>query len=143
MLQQISVFVENKAGRLCAIVEALNEAKINIRAMNIADTVDYGIVRLVVNDTENAVKTLQGKNFTAKVFDVIAFTIPDRFGALYEVIKLLGDNGINIEYSYSLMGKNQSEAGIVVYVKDAEKTAEANIILKEAGVKLITPEDVA
>ncbi|MCL2018335.1 MAG: ACT domain-containing protein [Oscillospiraceae bacterium] len=143
MLQQISVFVENKAGRLCAIVEALNEVRINIRAMNIADTVDYGIVRLVVNDTEKAVATLKEKSFTAKVFDVIAFTIPDKFGALHEVIKVLCENNINIEYSYSLMGKNQSEAGIVIYIKDSEKTAEAGRVLKEAGVNLITPEDVA
>jgi hypothetical protein len=143
MLQQISVFVENKSGRLCAIVEALNEARINIRAMNIADTADYGIVRLIVNDTDNALKALSNKSFTAKVFDVIAFTIPDKFGALYEVIKLLGDNAINIEYSYSLIGKNQSEAGIVVYVKDAAKSAEAGELLKKAGVNLIAPGDLA
>ncbi|MCL2697400.1 MAG: hypothetical protein FWE74_04895 [Oscillospiraceae bacterium] len=142
MLQQISVFVENKSGRLCAIVEVLNKARINIRAMNIADTADYGIVRLIVNDTGNALKALSAGNFTAKVFDVIAFTIPDKFGALYEVIKLLGDNGINIEYSYSLIGKNQSEAGIAVYIKDAQKAAEAGKILKKAGVNLITPEDL-
>jgi hypothetical protein len=143
MLQQISVFVENKSGRLCAIVEALNEARINIRAMNIADTADYGIVRLIVNDTENAVKALKNKNFTAEIFDVIAFTIPDRFGALYEVIKLLDDNNINIEYSYSLIGKNQSEAGIVVFVKSAGKSAEASELLEKAGVNLITPEVIA
>ncbi|MDR2533134.1 MAG: ACT domain-containing protein [Oscillospiraceae bacterium] len=143
MLKQLSVFVENKAGRLCAIVEVLNEAGINIRAMNIADTVDYGIIRLIVSDTEKAVAALSGNNFTANVFDVTAFTIPDRFGALYEVIKLLGDSGINIEYSYSLMGKNHSEAGIVVYIEDAEKATEAGEILKKAGVNLITPEDIA
>ncbi|MDR2559896.1 MAG: hypothetical protein LBC86_10225 [Oscillospiraceae bacterium] len=143
MLQQISVFVENKAGRLCAIVEVLNESRINIRAMNIADTADYGIVRLIVSDTENALKAFNENNFTARVFDVIAFTIPDKFGALYEVIKLLGDNGINIEYSYSLIGKNKSEAGIVIYVKNPDKNAEAGEILIKAGVNLITPVDIA
>jgi hypothetical protein len=124
-------------------VEALNEARINIRAMNIADTADYGIVRLIVNDTENAVKALKSASFTAEIFDVIAFTIPDRFGALYEVIKLLNDHSINIEYSYSLIGKNQSEAGIVVFVKDTVKSAEASEILKKAGVNLIAPRDLA
>ncbi|MDR0222384.1 MAG: hypothetical protein LBI38_02460 [Oscillospiraceae bacterium] len=138
MLKQISIFVENKAGRLCAVMETLAAAKIDVRAMTIADTSEFGIVRLIVNDAEKAAGALRENNFTAKITEVIAFTIPDHFGALYDVIKLLGENGVNIEYSYSLMGKNQSEADIVVKVGDAEKAGK---ILSGAGVKLISPND--
>ncbi|MDR0197939.1 MAG: hypothetical protein LBI36_06970 [Oscillospiraceae bacterium] len=139
MLKQISIFVENKSGRLCAVMETLAEAKIDVRAMTIADTAEFGIVRLIVNDAEKAANALKENSFTVKVTEVIAFTIPDHFGALYDVIKLLGENGINIEYSYSLMGKNQKEADIVIKVADAKRAGE---ILAGAGVKLIEIEDV-
>jgi hypothetical protein len=140
MLDQISVFVENKEGRLCAIMELLNEAKINIRAMTIADTTDFGIVRLIVNDTKKALLTLKEGGFTTNITGVIAFSIEDKFGSLYNVIKTFGDNGLNIEYSYSLMGKEQGRADIAVRVDDREKAMD---ILQKNGIKLITAEDVS
>jgi len=139
MLKQISIFVENKAGRLCAIMETLAAAKIDIRAMTIADTAEFGIVRLVVNDAEKTAAVLRNSSFTAKVTEVVAFTIPDQFGSLYDVVKLLGDNGINIEYSYSLMGKNQKQADIVIKVNDADKAVN---ILTNANISLISLNDI-
>jgi hypothetical protein len=138
MLKQISIFVENKPGRVCAIMETLAAAKINIRAMTIADTAEFGIVRLIVNDTETAAAALRADDFTARVSDVIAFCIPDRFGALYDVVKLLGENDVNIEYSYSLMGRCNSEASIVIKTKSADRAVE---ILTNAGVKLVAGND--
>ncbi len=135
MLKQISIFVENKSGRLCAIMEVLNNAKIDIRALSIADTTDFGIVRLIVNDTDKALQALRENNFTANVTDVIGFTIEDHFGALYNIVKTFTDNQLNIEYSYSLMGKNQGEADIVARVDNSDKAIS---ILKASGVKLIS-----
>ncbi|MCL1824168.1 MAG: hypothetical protein FWG44_08200 [Oscillospiraceae bacterium] len=139
MLQQISTFVENKSGRLCAVMKALNEAKINIRALSIADTTDFGIVRLIVDDTEKALGALKEQGFTATVTEVIGFKIEDHFGAMFGVVNLFSDEGINIEYSYSLMGKNQGEADIVVRVTEKEKATE---ILTKNNIKLITANDV-
>jgi len=139
MLKQISVFVENKAGRLCAVMETLSKNEINVRAMTIADTADFGIVRLIAGDAEKAVFALHSDNFTVKTTDVIGFKIPDRFGTLYEAVKALGGEGINIEYSYSLMGKNKGEADIVVSVKETEKAAA---VLAKAGIELITLDDI-
>lgn len=141
MLKQISVFVENKSGRLCAIMEVLNEAKINIRALSIADTTDFGIVRLIVNETEKTLEALKENNFTANITNVIGFTIEDQFGALYNVIKTFDDNKINIEYSYSLMGKNHGEADIVIRVEESERERAIEILRKE-NIKLITAEDI-
>ena len=139
MLQQISTFVENKSGRLCAVMKALNEAKINIRALSIADTTDFGIVRLIVDDTEKALGALKEQGFTATVTEVIGFKIEDHFGAMYNVVNLFAENDISIEYSYSLMGKNQGEADIVVRVTEKEKATE---ILTKNNIKLITANDV-
>ncbi|MCL2633140.1 MAG: hypothetical protein FWD34_01355 [Oscillospiraceae bacterium] len=139
MLQQISVFVENKSGRLYAVMETLSKATVDIRAMTIADTSDFGIVRLIVNDADKALQALNAENFTVKVTDVIGFTIPDKFGALCDVVRVLGEKDINIEYSYSLMGKEKGEADIVIRVNDTQKAEE---ILTGAGVKLISISDI-
>lgn len=139
MLKQISVFVENKSGRLCAIMETLDRAGIDIRAMSIADTTDFGIVRLIVSDADKALTALKADSFTAKSAEVIGFTIQDHSGALYEVVKAFDEQGLNIEYSYSLMGKNQGEADIVVRATDNEKAAA---LLREKGIRLISAEDV-
>lgn len=139
MLDQISIFVENKPGRLAAIMEVLNNAAIDIRAFTIADTTDFGIVRLIASDTKKAISALKENGFTAKHTLVIGFTIPDYPGAMNEVISILQKNEINIEYSYSLMGKRENQADIAIRVQDNEK---AEAVLKAAGIKLISTDDV-
>jgi len=139
MLNQISVFVENKSGRLCAIMEVLNNTKINVRALSIADTTDFGIVRLIVDDSDKALTALKENNFTSTVTEVIGFNIEDHFGAMYEVVKIFSDNGINIEYSYSLMGKSQGEADIIVRVGQKDKAIE---LLQKHNIKIITERDI-
>jgi len=140
MLQQISIFLENQAGRLSAVTETLSAAGIDVRALTIADTADFGIVRIIARDSAKAVEALRNGGFTVKTTDVIAFEIPDHFGTLYEAVKTLGENGINIEYSYSLAGKNPDRADIVISVKESAKAVEA---LKKAGISLISIDDVA
>ncbi len=139
MLDQISVFVENKTGRLASIMEILNRNKIDIRALTIADTTDFGIVRIVVNGTEKALEALRSSGCTATVTKVIGFTIPDYSGALFEVINAFEEAGINIEYCYSLMGKKEGQADIVVRV---ENNDEAIKLLSSKNIKLISTEDI-
>lgn len=139
LIDQISVFVENKAGRLAAIMEVLNKNSIDIRAMTVADTADFGILRLIVNDTEKAMEALKNESCTAAVTKVIAFTIPDVSGALYNVIGKINECGINIEYMYSVMGKTAGRADIVMRVENNE---QAISVLTEAGVKLVSGNEL-
>ena len=104
-IKQISVFMENRPGRLAEITKVLSDNDIDVRAINIADTTDYGILRMIVNDEVKAEKVLRENNMTASVTDVIAISIPDTVGAFSTVINLLKDKGISIEYIYSFIGE--------------------------------------
>lgn len=139
LIDQISVFVENKTGRLANIMEVLNKNGIDIRAMTIADTADFGILRLIVNDTDKAIEALHGDGCIAAVNKVIAFTIPDVSGALYNVMGKINECGINIEYMYSVMGKTAGRADIVIRVEDNEQAIK---VLTENGVQLICGKDL-
>ena len=134
-IDQISVFVENKKGRLAGIMEVLNKAGIDIRAMTIADTADFGIV----DDTDKALEALKDDGCTAAVTKVIAFTIPDVSGALYNVMGKINACGINVEYMYSVMGKVAGRADIVIRVEDVEKASK---VLIDNGVTLIEKKDL-
>ena len=137
-IDQISVFVENKKGRLAGIMEVLNKAGIDIRAMTIADTADFGILRMIVDDTDKALEALKADG-TAAVTKVIAFTIPDVSGALYNVMGKINACGINVEYMYSVMGKVAGRADIVIRVEDVEKASK---VLIDNGVTLIEKKDL-
>ena len=100
-VSQLSIFVENKAGKLVEITEVLGRAGIDIRAMSIADTQDFGILRLIVSDAEKAKKVLTENGNIVSITKVTAVAVDDKPGALTEVIKLLSDNGVNIEYMYA------------------------------------------
>ena len=138
-IDQISVFVENKKGRLAGIMEVLNKAGIDIRAMTIADTADFGILRMIVDDTDKALEALKADGCTAAVTEVIAFTIPDVSGALYNVMGKINACGINVEYMYSVMGKVAGRADIVIRVEDVEKASK---VLIDNGVTLIEKKDL-
>ena len=116
-IDQISVFVENKTGRLAGIMEVLNKAGIDIRAMTIADTADFGILRMIVDDTDKAIEALKADGCTAAVTKVIAFTIPDVSGALYNVMGKIHDCGINVEYMYSVWVRWQAERILLYALK--------------------------
>ena len=140
MIKQISVFLENKVGRLEAMLNILAEAGINIRAMTISEDDDNGTIRLIVNNPEKAEEVLKANDYKVSVPFVIGVTVRDEPGAVCNAIKIMSDNKINIRYLYPLVGCPHGNANILVRVRDTEKSAE---ILKKAGVKLFTQADLA
>lgn len=138
-ISQLSVFVENKQGSMSGIAEALAEAGIDIRALTIADTTDFGILRLIVRDPENAKKMLQQKNFVVTVNQVIGIEVPDRVGGLAAVLRILDDALINIEYMYDFLAIKEEKAYIIIRVENNAKTCE---LLESHGIRCISDEDI-
>jgi len=138
-VKQISVFLENKPGRLTGLTRALSDAGINIRALSLADTTDFGIMRLIVDRPEEALKALQGQGYSVAETDVLAVGIPDRPGGLAQAAETISAVGINIEYMYAFVEKKGGNAVMVFRVDDLEATARA---LSAAGIPVLPPEDV-
>ena len=130
-IKQISVFLENKKGRLAEVTKFLAENNINIRALSLADTKDFGVLRLIVDNYEKCMKILKEKEFVCQITDVIAIEVEDRPGGLYKVLKIIEDNDINIEYMYATVEKNKDSAMVIFRVDDTEKTFE---ILKKNNI---------
>lgn len=124
MVKQISVFLENKAGRLGKVTQVLGENKINIRALSIADTSDFGILRLIVNDPERAYQVLKSNGFTVSTTEVLAVQVPDTPGGLAEVLNIMGQGEINIEYLYAFIGTTSKDALVIFKVADPIKAQE-------------------
>lgn len=139
MLNQISVFVENKAGRLASVMKILNDNNIDIRAMTIADTTDFGIVRFVVRNADDALKLLKENGCTANITKVVAFSVPDQPGGMYSVIDAFENAGINIEYCYSLVTNKEGKASVAVRVDNNEKATE---VLNAKGISLISEAEL-
>lgn len=135
--EQISVFLENRAGRLSEVVHALAEAQINIRALSLADTSDFGILRLVVCEQEKAKTVLKDKGFTLGCAAVVAVEIPDRPGGLDAVLQIVSKNGINVEYMYAL-ARTGPESAVMIFRFD--KADEAVDLLLAHGVPLVPNE---
>lgn len=123
--KQISVFIENRSGRLAKITTALGNADVNIRAMSLADTSDFGILRLIVNNTEKAEETLRDHGFTVMVSEVIAIAIPDTPGALGNLLSIMEHAGLNVEYMYAFVEKNMDQAIIIFRFDDTDKAIDA------------------
>jgi len=138
-VRQISVFIENRAGRLETVARLLGEAGINIRALSLADTSDFGILRLIVNKPEEAQAMLRQQGFTIKLTDVVAVEVPDVPGGLARVLGLLGAKGLNVEYMYAFVEKSTDKAVLVFRFDNA---AEAVATLQRGGVRILREEDV-
>ncbi len=138
-IKQLSVFVENSQGRLQQIIDVLGENHINIRALSLADTAEFGILRLIVDEDEKASVLLKEKGVISKVTEVIAVSIDDCVGGLAAVTRAITDAGIGIEYTYAFLGRSEGKALLVIQTSD-EKRAES--ILREKGVKLVSEEDL-
>lgn len=137
-IKQLSVFVPNKAGELVKITDALNKANIDIRAMSIADTQDFGILRLIVSDIDKAKETLEENECFASTTDVVAVEISDEPGSLSKVLGILSDNEIGIEYMYAFIAVSKKGAYVVLRVEDNDK---AESILIDNGIKIVTQDD--
>jgi len=131
-IKQISVFMENKTGRLGAVLNMLKEKEINVRAISVADTTGYGIVRLIVDDTEKAYNFLKANDYAVTVTEVLAVSIDDRPGSLSAVLEVLSSNNIDVEYMYTCLKNKENTAYIIFRVDNLEKATEAFI---SAGVE--------
>lgn len=139
VIKQISLFAENKPGRLASVAEKLYRANINIRAFTIAEAGDFGVIRMVVDDPAKAHKVLRDAGFTVSETDVIGIEMVDRPGGLYEIARQMGENNINIEYAYAFVTKSSEKAMLIVRVSN---TKEAIRVLRKLGVKLVGSREV-
>jgi hypothetical protein len=134
-VKQISVFIENISGRLAEVTRLLSDEKINLRAMTIADTADFGILRIIVDDPEKTVHILENHTFTAKITEVLGVEIRDEPGGLAEVLELFEKNEVNIEYLYVTLERKEDKAVVIFKVEDLK--SGLNIVEKN-GLKTVS-----
>ncbi len=138
-VSQISIFIENRSGRLAAVTSLLGQAGINIRALSLADTSDFGILRLIVDKPDAACRLLKEQNFTYSLTDVVAVEVPDRPGGLAGVLTLLHGGGINVEYMYGFVEKSSAQAVLVFRFDDVPSAVRC---LSAGGVKVLKSTEV-
>lgn len=139
LIKQISIFVENKSGRLAEITKLLGSKNIDISALSIADTTDFGILRLIVNDPEKAEKSLKDEGFTVSCTEVIAIAIEDKPGGLAKVLDILSNNSIGIEYMYAFVGKDGAHALLILRVENPDKAVG---VLQKAKIRTLSSKEV-
>ena len=137
-ITQLSAFLENRPGMLCDALSAITGAGVNIRALSVADTKDFGILRIIVSDPEKT-KEVLGDDIIVKETKVVAVKMDDRSGALKSVLEILKDAGVNIEYVYAFTGGTQGSSYVVLRVDD---TDQAENILSQKNVKTFNDEDL-
>ena len=133
-VKQLSVFVENRTGTMVEIIQVLGECGIDIRALSIADTTDFGILRLIVSDPERALSALKERNITVSITEVIGVKLVDRPGGLANVLTILRDGDISVEYMYAYVSKSEENACIILRVSDTERALN---ILDDHGVSIV------
>ena len=136
-VKQISVFLENRKGRLLEVTEALFEAGINIRALAMAESAEFGILRLVVDNPEKAKTALSKSGFTINEQDVFAVEVEDSPGSFHQVVKVLAEKDINIDYTYAFVG--DSKRAVLIFRVQDEFLETALSALDESGIKLVEP----
>lgn len=133
-IKQLSIFIANEAGTLADVTRIFRENEIDIRAISVSDTVDYGILRVVVSEPERAVEELAKEGIVSKLSEVLAVDPDDRRGSLNDIFTLLGNNGINIDYIYSFLVREDGAQLFVMKVTDQQKAQE---LLLKNGVRII------
>ena len=139
MVKQISVFLENKSGRLADVTRTLGTNNIDISALSIADTTDFGILRLIVNNPLKAEEILKKEGFTVSSTDVLAIAVEDEPGGLSQALTVLEENAIDIEYIYAFVGKRSNEALVILRL---DKPCDAIKVLGKNNVKVLEQEDI-
>ena len=136
-IKQLSIFIENKVGRLQAIMDTLSENEINIRALSIAETTEFGILRIITSDIEKAKKVLRDIDVISKITDVIAVYIDDKAGGLAKMLQAITNAEINVEYMYAFLDRTEGKALMVLKADDAKKAEQA---LLGSGMELASPD---
>lgn len=139
-IKQISVFVENKPGKLYEFTRALADNEIDLKALSIAETSKFGLLRLIVSDPEHTLRVIKNANYTASVTEVLGVEVEDRPGGLADILEIFKDNDITVEYLYSFVGKNDCENAMIIFKVDA--LAKAQALLSEKGHNIVTKDRV-
>jgi hypothetical protein len=138
-VEQISIFLENKPGSLAEVTRILGEAGVNIRALSLADTKDFGILRLIVNDNEKAQEILGKKGFTVRKTEVVAVVVPDRPGGLADILKVLVEAKINVEYLYAFVQHSGKEAIIIFRFDETDRAIE---VLSHKDLRILKGQEL-
>ncbi|HUU54088.1 MAG TPA: ACT domain-containing protein [Armatimonadota bacterium] len=137
---QISVFLENKSGRLAEVTSALAKASVNIRALSLAETIDYGVLRLIVDKPSAARKALSEAGFTVTETEVIGVEMPDRPGGLASIVNLVTQSGLNIEYLYAFVGQRGQNAVVIFRIDDVSAAVAA---LQQGGARILSADELS
>ena len=140
-IKQISVFVENKPGALHAMTGVLTQNRIDMRALNLAETKDFGIVRIIVDDVYKTTTVLKDAGYVNSITPVVGVAIPDEPGGLSQVLRILGDAGINVEYLYAFLGGRDVEHAYMIFRVQDHKAAAAALAAK--GIKCLEQDEIA
>jgi hypothetical protein len=138
-VEQISIFIENKSGRLAEVTGTLGDASVNIHALSLADTSDFGILRLIVDDSEKALQVLRDKHFTVSKTEVIGVEVPDHPGGLASILSILDSSDINVEYMYAFTERSHGNAVIIFRF---DQTDEAISALSKNGIIILKGEKI-
>ncbi len=136
-VKQLSIFLENRKGRLLEVTQALKDANINIRALALAESAEFGILRLVVNNPEKAKSALSASGFTVKEQDVFAVEVEDAPGSFCEVVRILSESDINVDYTYAFVG--ESKRAVLIFKVEDSLLEKALSALQGGGVDLVEP----
>ena len=136
-VKQVSIFLENKKGRLAEVTKLLAERGINIRALSLADTADFGVLRIIVDDPESCLAALKAAEVIAQVTDVLAVEVEDKPGGLQRVLAVLGAAGLNVEYMYAYVEKTKDNAIVICKIDDREGAAR---VLEANGIHTISAQ---
>ena len=132
-IRQVSVFIENKVGRIMEITEALGESKINLRALSLADTSDFGVLRMIVDNVDKALSVLKDRGFIVKETEVVAVEVPDKPGGLARVLEILCIENINVEYMYAFFEQPKDKALLIFRFEDPGKAID---VLSGKGIQI-------
>ena len=138
-VKQISVFLENRPGALAEFTKTLEKSNVDLRALSLAESEDFGIVRVIVDDPYTTIRILKEEGYVCSVTKVIAVEIEDKPGALVKMLTLLGDNQVNLEYSYAFLAKKANSAFMILRVADNDKAIK---VLTQNGIRPICHEDM-
>ena len=138
-VKQISVFVENTPGKIAEFTKVLYDNDINMRALSVADTRDFGILRVIADDSYKTACVLKDAGYVCSITKVLAVAIPDEPGALYKVLEVLGENDVNLEYMYAFNTRSVGSAYMIIRVADNDKAVS---VLSKAGIKVICQEQL-